>query len=174
MRQARVVYIGLGSNLGERAALMEEALRRLDQRPGVRVLARSDLFETAPMYLTDQPAFLNAAARVRVEGGMVAFLEALMQVEAALGRQRHVANGPRTIDLDVLIAGALRLSEPALTLPHPRLHERAFVLIPLVQLAPELVHPTLGQTMRQLLDSCPGQQGVRPAGPWPSLGWLAS
>lgn len=161
MRRTRTVYIGLGSNLGDRASYLSAALEQVGALDGVRVAARSGLYETAPMYLTEQPSFINAVAQLEVAGSVEALLLALMQVEAALGRVREVINGPRTMDLDVLLAGALRLETPTLTLPHPLLHERAFVLAPLMELAPQLVHPTLGETVSQLWARCPDQGSVR-------------
>lgn len=163
MRQARAVYIGLGSNLGDRAGQLREALARVGALEGVEVVARSALFETAPMYLEDQPEFLNAVAKLRVAGGLERLLTSLMEIEAQLKRHRELKNGPRTVDLDILLAGTLILQTPTLSLPHPLMHERAFVLAPLVQLAPALMHPTLGLTMAQLFERCPNKERVRPA-----------
>lgn len=161
MRQARAVYIGLGSNLGDRASQLREALARISALEGVEVIARSGLFETAPMYLEEQPEFLNAVAKLRVAGGLERLLGALMEIEAQLLRDRAQKNGPRTVDLDILLAGALTLQTPTLSLPHPLMHERAFVLAPMVQLAPALMHPTLKLTMAQLYERCPNKESVR-------------
>ena len=145
------MYIGLGSNLGDRAGQLREALARVDALEGVEVVARSALFETAPMYLEDQPEFLNAVAKLRVVGGLERLLASLMEIEAQLKRHRELKNGPRTVDLDILSAGALTLQTPTLS------------LAPLVQLAPALMHPTLGLTMAQLFERCPNKERVRPA-----------
>ena len=133
-------YIGLGSNLGDREGTIRAALAQLAAAPGVEVAAVSTLVETDPVGYLDQPRFLNGAAALETELPPRALLELLLAVEAGLGRDRAAvpAQGPRTLDLDLLIYENLELDEPGLRIPHPRLHERAFVLEPLAELDPAL------------------------------------
>jgi 2-amino-4-hydroxy-6-hydroxymethyldihydropteridine diphosphokinase len=130
----------------------------------VEFLAVSSLYRTEPVGYAEQDWFLNAAARLRTTLTPRALLERLMEIERALGRVRGIANGPRTIDLDILLWGGLVLDDDALTLPHPRLHERRFVLEPLVEIAPGLRHPLLGRTMRELLAGCASNRLVERIG----------
>jgi len=143
-----IVAIALGSNLGDKAGYLRAALRRLGE--GARVVAVSGFYDTAPVGYLDQDRFLNAAALVETEETPQAFLARLLAVERELGRVREIPNGPRTIDLDILLWEQEIVDEPGLTIPHPRLHERAFVLEPLNEIAPEFRHPVLGQTVRAL------------------------
>jgi 2-amino-4-hydroxy-6-hydroxymethyldihydropteridine diphosphokinase len=142
------VVIGLGANLGDRLATMREAVVRIATVEGVRVLARSRLYETAPVGLVDQPAFLNGAVLVECALSARAMLDALLAVERELGRTRaadDVRWGPRTIDLDVLWIEGLSVEDPQLTVPHPRLVERAFALVPMLDVAPGAKHPKTGE-----------------------------
>lgn len=129
------VAIGLGGNLGDRHANLRAAAARVGAI--ARVLARSHLFETAPVGGPPQPHYLNAAMLVEWDGPPLALLDALMTIEADLGRVRDVPNGPRSIDLDVLWIEGQAMDHPRLIVPHPRLHERAFALAPLVEIAPD-------------------------------------
>ena len=139
-------FVGLGANLGDREATIREALRLLGERDDVRVEAVSELRETEPVGLTDQPRFLNGAARLETTLAPRALVDVLLETERALGRVRSERWGPRTIDLDLLLYGeATTLDEPGLTLPHPRLHERRFALEPLAELAPGLEIPGRGR-----------------------------
>ena len=135
---AQAAYLGLGSNQGDRAALLRDALVRLDLVPGVRIVALSSLYATAPVGPQDQPEFFNAAAGVRTVLSPHELLAACLGIESALGRLRTERWGPRTIDLDLLLYNDLRIAEPGLELPHPRLRERAFVLQPLAEIAGSL------------------------------------
>jgi 2-amino-4-hydroxy-6-hydroxymethyldihydropteridine diphosphokinase len=148
-------YVGLGSNLGDREAMLRRALELLDARPGIEVVAVSALRETEPVGFLEQPRFLNAAARLETELPPRRLLSALLEVEQELGRDRSGPRfGPRTIDLDLLLYGELELDEEGLGIPHPRLHERRFVLEPLAELAPGLVVPGRGslETLLSELD----------------------
>ena len=152
----QLAYIGLGANLGDREATMRAALAALDAVPGVRVVAVSTFRETDPVGYLDQPRFLNAAAAVETDLDPRGVLDALLEVERELGRTREgPRHGPRTIDLDLLLFGDATLDEPGLTVPHPRLQERAFVLDPLADLDPGLVVPGLGplESLRRNLES---------------------
>jgi 2-amino-4-hydroxy-6-hydroxymethyldihydropteridine diphosphokinase len=139
-------FIALGSNLGDREATIRSALAELGATEGVEVVAVSSLEETEPVGYLDQPRFLNGAAELRTELSPQELLERLLAVEARFGRDRSAGppQGPRTLDLDLLLYGAERLEEPGLELPHPRLHERLFVLRPLSELDPALEVPGKG------------------------------
>jgi len=139
-------FIALGSNLGDRAATIRAAVAELGDVDGVEVVAVSSLEETDPVGYLDQPRFLNGAAELRTELAPRQLLELLLSVEARFGRDRSAGprQGPRTLDLDLLLYGSERLAEPGLELPHPRLHERLFVLRPLAELDPSLEVPGKG------------------------------
>ncbi len=142
------VYLALGSNLGDRAANLQAALDA--PPPNVVVEARSPVYLTPPWGITNQPAFLNQAARAATNLAPELLLHSLKELERRLGRLPGVRYGPRLIDLDILFFDDLVISQPGLTIPHPRLHERAFVLVPLADLAPGLRHPVLGKTIAEL------------------------
>jgi 2-amino-4-hydroxy-6-hydroxymethyldihydropteridine diphosphokinase len=138
-------YVGLGANIGSRRATLERALELLGAWDGIEVVAVSSFRETDPVGFLDQPRFLNAAAMLETELPPRELLGRLLAVERALGRTREGPRfGPRTVDLDLLVYGDARLSEPGLELPHPRLHERRFALEPLAELDPRLVVPGRG------------------------------
>ena len=139
-----VAYIALGANLGDPRESVRQAIASLDELPATRLLRASSLYLTAPMGLADQPDFINAVAAVRTRLTAAALLQALLDLEQRQGRVRSIANAPRTLDLDILLYGDLVQDSPALTLPHPRLHLRAFVLEPLAEIAPDLALPGRG------------------------------
>lgn len=132
------VFVGLGSNLGDRSATLRGALADLDALPGVRVRAASRMHATDPVGGPPQPRYLNAVARLESALAPRALLRLLQRVERAHGRVRTVQDGPRTLDLDLLLYGDHRVESPELSVPHPRMTERAFVLAPLAELAPRL------------------------------------
>ena len=146
-------FIGLGSNLGDRVAVILNAVEHIDETPGLSVWRLSTLLETNPVGKQNQPDFLNAVAEVRSSLAALEVMDHLLAIEQKLGRIRSDDDpgGPRTIDLDLLLWGDVTSDEPGLQLPHPRLHDRAFVLVPMVELAPNLMHPTLGRNMQELL-----------------------
>jgi len=148
-RLPATVFLALGSNLGDRLANLRAAVDAL--APEVHVLAESRMYETPPWGYADQPAFLNMAVQAETDLAPEALLRRLKQIEVEVGRQPSFRYGPRQIDLDILFYDDLVLESDALTVPHPRLHERAFVLVPLVDLAPEWMHPVLGQSVARLL-----------------------
>ncbi|MEE2907131.1 MAG: 2-amino-4-hydroxy-6-hydroxymethyldihydropteridine diphosphokinase [Planctomycetota bacterium] len=169
-------FIGLGSNLGDRVTVILQAVEAIDDTPGVSVRRLSTLLETSPVGDHEQPDFLNAVAEVRSNLSAVEMMDILLSIEHQLGRDRTdgIQGGPRTIDLDLLIWGDVVQESPGLRLPHPRLPDRAFVLVPMVELAPEFVHPTLGKVMRDLLAEEIKHNGdlagrCRPAGPGPLI-----
>lgn len=158
-------YIALGSNLGDRQTYLQQGLETLSQRPKVQIARVSAWYETRPVGgPPGQGPYLNAAAELRTDLNAEVLLQVLLEVESSLGRVRAERDGPRTLDLDLLLFGDLVCALPNLTLPHPRLAERLFVLVPLAEIAPGLVHPTLGRTIADLLAE---HQGLRPFGPTP-------
>lgn len=132
------VYVGLGANLGDRGEALLQALHAMAALPQTQLLAVSSLYSSAPVDATG-PDYLNAVAALQTQQSPEAFLQALQTVELAAGRERPYRNAPRTLDLDVLLWGNAQLDTPALTVPHPRMYERAFVLLPLAQLDASLV-----------------------------------
>ena len=143
-----VAYVGLGANLGNREETLRRALELLAEH--VEIDAVSSIRETEPIGVVEQPRFLNAAARISTELPPRALLDVLLEVERTLGRQRRERWGPRTIDLDLLLYGDATVAEDGLTVPHPRLHERRFVLEPLAELDPLLVVPGHGRVSELL------------------------
>ena len=137
------VFVGLGANLGDPERSVRDAVETLAGLPQTRVVAVSSLYRSAPVDATG-PDFVNAVAELRSGLDPIALLQALQALEAAGGRERPYRHAPRTLDLDLLMFGQRLLQSPELTLPHPRLHQRAFVLQPLLELDPSLVHPGLG------------------------------
>jgi 2-amino-4-hydroxy-6-hydroxymethyldihydropteridine diphosphokinase len=146
MKESTIAYIGLGANLGDREVTIAEALRRLDRDDETSVLSSTVPIETEPVGYEDQPRFLNAAAKLATTRSPRELLELLLEIERGLGRVRGEGPryGPRTIDLDLLLYGEETIEGPALEVPHPRLHERRFVLEPLAELDPALVVPGRG------------------------------
>lgn len=144
-----LAYVGLGANLGQPAATLSQALRQLGTLPHTELTAQSSLYRSAPLD-AGGPDYVNAVARLRTGLSAPALLAALLELEAAAGRQRPYRHAPRTLDLDLLLYDTLRLQSPELTLPHPRMHQRAFVLAPLAELAPDLSLEPHG-TVRALL-----------------------
>jgi 2-amino-4-hydroxy-6-hydroxymethyldihydropteridine diphosphokinase len=154
---APIAYVALGANLGNPVTTVKAAMQALADLPGSRLLATSSLYRTGPLGLLDQPDFVNAVAALETTLTPVALLDELLSIEGRFGRQRSVLNAPRTLDLDLLLHGTTHCNDVRLTLPHPRMHERAFVLAPLAEIAPELRIPGLG-LVSDLLRACLGQK----------------
>jgi 2-amino-4-hydroxy-6-hydroxymethyldihydropteridine diphosphokinase len=157
----RTAYLALGSNLGDRERYLREALARLPRAPGVNSLRASRVYETEPMGVTDQPRFLNLVVEIEIEDNVTAreLLRLAKAIESALGRTQRERWGPREIDIDVLLVGEERIEEEGFTLPHPRMWERAFVMVPLAELTPDLKAPN-GETAAELAERLGKEQGV--------------
>ena len=154
--QLHTVYLGLGSNLGDRRSLLKQASLALG--PQVEVKARSKVYETPPWGNTEQPKFLNQVVRGTTYLAPETLLKHLKRLEVAFGRQPGEKNGPRLIDIDILFYDDLVVDTPALHIPHRLIPERAFVLVPLNDLAPDLVHPVTQQTVGEMLAACDTSQ----------------
>ena len=154
-----IAYIGLGANLGDRQGSLQAALKKLDNPPTMKVIRVSALYETTPVGVTDQPEFLNAVAAVKTTLSPRELLDVLLHLENQMGRVRTLRWGPRVIDLDLLLYGETQVALAGLTVPHPRLRERAFVLVPLVEIAPDLALPEDGRLVSELAESFSGDSG---------------
>ena len=148
-------FIGAGANLGEPVRQIRQALDALQKSPGIKFLGASSLYRTQPVGPVEQPPFINAVFALEAEIGPHDFLSLLLDIERNMGRVRKERWGPRVIDLDLLFFGEEIIEEPGLEVPHPRLHERRFVLAPLAEIAPGFVHPVLKKTVSELLAGLP-------------------
>jgi 2-amino-4-hydroxy-6-hydroxymethyldihydropteridine diphosphokinase len=146
---SHTVYIALGTNIGDRAENMQQALKKLESI--MQVEERSPIYETPPWGLVDQPDFLNQVVRGETELSPVELIKALKEIEAEMGRVPTIRYGPRLIDLDLLFYDDLVFETEKLSIPHPRMRGRAFVLVPLADLAPEIIHPVYGETVIEML-----------------------
>jgi len=159
----KTYHLGLGSNLGDPARNLARARMRLE-KAGIEILKASSVYRTEPVDVTDQPWFRNQALEVRTELGPRELLAAVLTIERDMKRVRTVDKGPRTIDIDILLAGGAVIEAPELTIPHPRLAVRNFVLVPLAEIAPRAVHPVLGKTIGELARTSPDRSAVVKAG----------
>jgi len=157
MNSKHTAFIGLGSNLDDPSEQVLQALRALANLPHTRVLASSSFYRSAPLGYLEQPDFINAVAQLETALSPRSLLDALLGLERECGRTREFCNAPRTLDLDVLLYDNLRHHEPSLTIPHPQMHLRAFVLCPLLEIAPDCVIPGVG-TVAEALLGCKQQQ----------------
>ncbi len=146
------VYLALGSNLGDRLANLKQAIDSLT--PQMEVKAKSSVYETPPWGYEDQPKFLNQVVKAKTYLDPEPLLKHLKRLEVALGRQASFPNGPRLIDMDILFYDELILNTPSLVIPHPRLHERGFILLPLMELNPDLIHPLSKKSVREMVAAC--------------------
>jgi 2-amino-4-hydroxy-6-hydroxymethyldihydropteridine diphosphokinase len=156
----KTVYISLGSNIGERGENLERAIAALGER-GVRVTRRSAIYETEPVEMREQAWFLNCVVEAETELMPVQLMRALLEIEREMGRKRRVPKGPRVIDLDILLFGSSVVRTREVEIPHPRMAERRFVLVPMVEIAPEARHPVLKRTIGQLLAGLADKSEVR-------------
>lgn len=163
MTEARTAYLSLGSNLGNREETLRKAVRQLAAADGVNTLAVSSLYETEPWGKKDQPSFLNIAVSQQTTLSPEKLLALAQAVETELGRVRHERWGPRTVDVDILHIEGVERKTPTLTLPHPFMTERAFVLVPLAEIAPDLV--VMGRTVEKWEKSVDDGSVIRVAGP---------
>lgn len=155
----KLVYLSLGSNIGDRAANLTAAIDHLGSLG--KVVAVSSFYETEPVEVTAQAWFLNCVVALETEKMPRQLIAAILDLERTMGRQRLRKKGPRTIDIDILLFGKSVIDIPGLTVPHPGMHERRFVLEPLVEIAPEALHPVLKRTIRELRDTLPPGQAIR-------------
>lgn len=145
------VFIGVGSNIEPRNHYLERAIHQLKQHEEITVIAKSSIYETAPVGFTEQEDFLNMVIELETALKSIDLLRYCQQIEMEQGRKRTIKNGPRTLDLDILLYNEDIVMSPQLTIPHPRLHERAFVLVPFNEIAPDVFVPKLERTITQLL-----------------------
>jgi len=155
----KIVYLSLGSNIGDRAANLNSAIERLGVLGTIEKI--SSFYETEPVEFTAQPWFLNIAVKLDTEKMPKQLLAGILDVEQQMGRRRTQKKGPRAIDIDILLFGNSIIDTKGLTVPHPAMHERRFVLEPLAEIAPEVRHPVFKRTLRELRDALPPGQAVR-------------
>jgi 2-amino-4-hydroxy-6-hydroxymethyldihydropteridine diphosphokinase len=153
------VYLSLGSNVGDRASQLLSAVGRLETTG--RVVAVSSFYETEPVEFTPQPWFLNCAVALESSQTPQQLMDSILLIEQEMGRRRLQKKGPRTIDIDILLFDDAVVNSPELTIPHPALHQRRFVLKPLAEIAPDVLHPVLKKAVRELLEALPEGQTVR-------------
>ena len=155
----KLVYLSLGSNLGDRSLNLHQAIDKLGELG--EVAAVSSFYDTEPVELTSQPWFLNCVAKLDTEKMPRQLMAAILGIEQEMGRQRKQPKGPRTIDIDILLFGSSIIDTPSITVPHPKLHQRRFVLEPLAEIAPEVRHPIFKRTVREMRDALPAGQTVK-------------
>ena len=159
---SHIVYLSLGANVGDRSAQLREAQDRLSKLG--RVLAVSSLYETEPVEFTQQSWFLNCAVAIETSKTPQQLMASILRIEEEMGRRRVQKKGPRSIDIDILLFGDLIVESKELTIPHPAMHQRRFVLEPLAEIAPQALRPLFKKTIRELLDALPPGQTVRTLG----------
>ena len=159
--EAQIVYLGLGSNVGDREEYIEQASFLLSKKKGIEVIRRSSNYETEAEGKDDQPAFMNAVTMIKTTLAPRKLLTETQEIETALGREREIEWGPRTIDIDILLFGDQIVSEDDLQIPHPLMHERVFVLKPLKEIAPRVIHPILEKSIVDLYEMKKSESGEK-------------
>jgi 2-amino-4-hydroxy-6-hydroxymethyldihydropteridine diphosphokinase len=155
------VYLSLGSNLGDRVQNLKEAIKRIESSDKISIKKISSVYETEPVGYENQPRFLNLALQAETILDPQPLLEQLLSIEEQMGRKRGEKWGPRNIDVDILLYDDLVMESDQLIIPHPRMHQRRFVLVPLAQIAPKLLHPLLKKNVRELLENCEDNSEVK-------------
>ena len=155
-----IAYIGIGSNVGDKARQCEQGISEIQKLDRHRLLARSSLYKTQPIGYTEQDWFINLVIKIETEMDAPALLSSLKEIESRLGRVETLRWGPRTIDLDILFFNDHQIQTDELTVPHPLIQDRQFVLVPLAEIDPNLTHPVLKKTVKELLEGLPEDQGV--------------
>lgn len=156
-----IAYISIGSNMGNRVNFLKKAIGLLDGDEGINVVDISSLYETDPVGFTDQPLFLNAVLKIETLYGPEQLLEKCLEAERKLGRKRDIRWGPRTLDLDILLYNQENIETENLSVPHPRMLERAFVIIPLLELNPDIMLPKMETPLIDVLEKIKDKEGVR-------------
>jgi len=155
-----IAYIGIGSNVGDKARQCEQGISEIQKLDRHRLLARSSLYKTQPIGYTEQDWFINLVIKIETEMDAPALLSSLKEIESRLGRVETLRWGPRTIDLDILFFNDHQIQTDELTVPHPLIQDRQFVLVPLAEIDPNLTHPVLKKTVKELLERLKEDQGV--------------
>jgi 2-amino-4-hydroxy-6-hydroxymethyldihydropteridine diphosphokinase len=156
----KTAFISVGSNLGDRVQNCRQAIEKLGSSPQISKIEVSSLYETEPMEVTDQPDFINMAAKLKTNLSARQLLDRCLEIEKEFGRVRDKRYGPRIIDLDLLLYDQAILNDNDLIIPHPRMHQRRFVLAPLAEIAPDVLHPVLKKSNQELLDSLANDAGL--------------
>lgn len=161
MNKENVVYLSLGSNLGDRLAFLKFGVKRLGQDVNISIIKCSSIYETAPVGLTEQPNFLNMVVELQTIYQPLELLKATQAIQQKSGREFKIRWGPRTLDLDILLFNQENIEMDELSVPHPRMHERGFVIIPLRELAPSLYIPSVNKSVQQVYEELLDKEGVR-------------
>lgn len=156
-----IAYLSIGSNLGDRLDIFRKAFQLFTENPHIMLVATSSFYETDPVGYADQDCFLNAVLKVETDLHPEELLHVCMQIEQTLGRKREIRWGPRTLDLDILLYNHENIETEILSVPHPRMHERAFVIVPLMEVDPDIRLPHMHAPLSDLLEQIPDKEGVR-------------
>ena len=156
-----ISYLSIGSNIGNRLETFQRAIRLLDENDEIKIESISSIYETDPIGYTDQACFLNAVIKVSTSLRSEKLLQACLYIENELGRKREIRWGPRTLDLDILLYNQENIETESVFVPHPRMHERAFVIIPLMELDPDIELPNVNAPLDDILNQIPDKEGVR-------------
>ncbi len=156
-----IVFLGLGANIGNRVKALKEAERLISEIDGILVVSSASLYETEPVGIVDQPSFINSALKIKTALYPTELLGRLKEIEREMGRVDTIRWGPRIIDIDILLFGNIVINKKGLTIPHPEMAKRAFVLVPLSEIAPNVIHPVLAKSIRELVDDLGDVTDVR-------------